>query len=374
MKIAVVTGRGFEAFGGIETYVREIYNRLAENGHQVVIYSRKNKLNEDCKYHYNIRNRILPYLKMRHLDILSHCVFSVFDAWLQDVDIVCYHGFPAALVSWLPLKPGVKKVVVFHGLDWLSPIFNGFLKSGIRLSEIAGSRYSDRLIVVSEYLRQYFKIRRGIDAVCIPPGVMCNGIRPPRKILKWNLEKDRYVLFLGRLTPEKGCHLLIRAFRSLDTEMKLVMAGPTAFTFSDTYDRYLKKAACGDPRIVFTGLVNTETKEELLSNAYLVAYPSLVGGLPLTVLEAMSHKRATLVSSVCDYYDAIKTSSILFKTEDERDLFEKLKLLIQNPVKCGERGNAARDYVAAKYSWEKSALEFERIFNEVKDNGHKKTA
>jgi len=372
MKIAVITGRGFEIFGGIESYIEEVYGCLAESGHKIIVYSRKIEQGCDRTRVNNIENRILPYLKIRHLDILSHCIISVIDTWLRDVDIICYHGSPAALASCLPVRPNVKKIVVFHGLDWKNRIFNRFFKLMMQISEIIGSKCSDQVVVVSEYLKEYFLTRHHTDAIHIPPGGRCYSQIPPRKILSLGLEKDKYILFLGRMTPEKGCHLLIQAYKSINTEMKLVMAGPVIFNFNEPYYRYLRKIANNDNRIIFTGAVKRDIKGELLSNAYIVVYPSLVGGLPLVVLEAMGYKKCVLVSTVCDYYKVIREYSVLFKTGDQEDLSGKLRLLLGDPVKCNEFGRMAQDYISAKLSWQDTALKFEDVFYEIKNNGHGK--
>lgn len=369
MNIAVITGRGFKTFGGIETYVEEIYTRLAARGHKIIIYTPKNGLSLNNSNH-GVENCELPFVNIPHFEIFSHCLLSCFHVWLRNPDIVCYHGSIAAMTSCLPVRRGSKKVVIFHGLDWANPMLKGFLRLGVYAGEFISSRFSDRLIVVSKYLQRYFETKYNANAICISPGIRQYNLRPSQDILKWGLIKENYILFLGRLTPEKGCHLLIQAYRSVDTEMKLVLAGPTLFKYKDKYYNYLRRLAIGDPRIIFTGLVEGKMKEELLSNAYLVVYPSLIGGLPLTILEAMGYRRCTLTSAVCDYYQIIKDYSVLFKTGDERDLAKKLYLLIKDPSERKKPESVLQKYINAGFSWQDAALKFEKIFEEVMTNGY----
>ena len=113
-------------------------------------------------------------------------------------------------------------------------------------------------------------------------------IREPQLIKeKFRLNKDSYILFLGRLVPEKGISYLIEAFKQIDTDKKLVIAGGSSDT--DEFLCELKKLAKNDKRILFTGFVQGQLLEELYSNAYVDALPSDLEGMPLSLLEAMSY-------------------------------------------------------------------------------------
>ena len=104
--------------------------------------------------------------------------------------------------------------------------------------------------------------------------------------MEQGLEPNRYILFAGRLSEEKGAHYLIDAFRPIQTDMKLIIAGDAAH--AEKYKALLKQKATGDMRIVFPGFVTGLPLEELFSNAYLFCLPSSSEGLPIALLEAMS--------------------------------------------------------------------------------------
>ena len=100
------------------------------------------------------------------------------------------------------------------------------------------------------------------------------------------VEKDDYILFLGRLVPEKGITYLIEAFKKVNTNKKLVIAGGSSDT--DEFANQLKEMAKDDDRIIFTGFVQGRLLDELYSNAYIYSLPSDLEGMPLSLLEAMS--------------------------------------------------------------------------------------
>lgn len=113
---------------------------------------------------------------------------------------------------------------------------------------------------------------------------------------KFGLKKDDYILFLGRLVPEKGITYLIESFKNVKTDKKLVIAGGSSDT--DEFANQLKEMAKDDDRIIFTGFVQGQLLDELYSNAYIYSLPSDLEGMPLSLLEAMSYGNCCLVSDI----------------------------------------------------------------------------
>ena len=163
----------------------------------------------------------------------------------------------------------------------------GFGSRFIRKGEEHAIKYADEIIVLSKNMQRYFSERYNRTTCFIP-----NGIERPKIIeqdlirREYGLEKDKYILFLGRRVPEKGLTYLIDAFKNVDTDFKLVIAGGSSDT--DTYTDQIKNMAKDDLRILFTGFVQGKMLEELYSNAYVYVLPSDVEGMPLSLLEAMS--------------------------------------------------------------------------------------
>ncbi len=146
-------------------------------------------------------------------------------------------------------------------------------------------RFADEIIVLSAGMQEYFHSAYGRDTVLIPNGVSEPTYREANYIKeRWNLEKDSYILFLSRLTPEKGAHHLIEAYLQMNTDKKLVIAGGSSDT--DEYVEELYELAEEDPRIIFTGFVRENVLEELYSNAFIYCLPTELAGMPLTLLEA----------------------------------------------------------------------------------------
>ena len=252
---------------------------------------------------------------------------------------------------WIPKLFKKKIVVTIHGLDWQRSKWGGFATKYIKFGEKMAVKYADKIIVLSEGVKKYFKDTYNRDTEFIP-----NGINPPNireaKIIKekYNLNKNDYILFLARIVPEKGLHYLIEAFKKIDTNKKLVIAGGASHT--NDYLEKIKEMAKQDNRIIMTGFVQGEELEELYSNCYLYCLPSDIEGMPISLLEAMSYGCRCLVSDIEENTQVTKEYAECFKKGNVADLKENLELLI-NKENEPEEKNQISNYILEKYNWDK---------------------
>jgi glycosyltransferase involved in cell wall biosynthesis len=369
MKIAFIGQKGIPArFGGVEFHVEELARRLVQLGHQVSVYVRSWYTDRNVTRFEGTRLIQTPTIRTKHLDAILHSLTSSVHALSQSYDIIHYHAMGPAFFSWLPKLYGLKVVVTIHALDWQRPKWGQAAKALIKMSERAAMRLPHSVIVVSRSLEGFLEKKYGRSVSYIPNGV--NLIRPPSPNAiteNYGLRGNDYVLSLGRLVAEKRVDWLIRAFNKIPAQLRLVIAGGDD-EGGRAYTQYLKKLARGDRRVLFTGTVNDQVKEELLSNALLYVTCSSLEGLPVALLEAMAHSRSCLASSIPSHREVITSGSdgIIFQWDRFEEFVETLKELMgqSDAHRCG-LGNAARTKVAQKYSWEKAVLTTERIYSEL---------
>ena len=350
MKIAMLGSRGIPVtYSGIETQLRELCPRLVARGHQVTVYGREEV--ECAGDEFQGVNLVrLPALAGKHLETLSRTTLATLDALRQRYDVVHYHALGPAMFSFLPRLRGAVTVVTVHGLDWKRAKWGRTASWALRRGEWASARLPNGLITVSRILREYYHQKYGLRAEYIPNGVAL-GLRPPaRLILEQGLLPSRYLLFLSRLEPGKGVEYLIQAFRRLRTNYHLVIAGDTVH--SRSFRDELLRLAAGDPRILFTGFVQGEFRQELLSHAYLLVHPSDHEGLPTVVLEALAHGRAVLASDIPENREAVSEFGYFFPRGDVEALAMELARLLERPDELIRTGRAAREYVAREFNWE----------------------
>ena len=207
----------------------------------------------------------------------------------------------------------MKKVVqdlTSGGIDWQREKWQSGLGSKfIHQGEKNAAKYADEVIVLSKGVQDYFKETYGRETHFIPNGVNRPQIREASLITdKFGLKKDSYILFLGRLVPEKGIRYLVEAFKNVKTDKKLVIAGGSSDT--DSFMEELKELAKGDDRILFTGFVQGAMLDELYSNAYIYTLPSDLEGMPLSLLEAMSYGNCCLVSDIPECAEVVEDKGL----------------------------------------------------------------
>ena len=361
LRVAFIGGRGvISKYSGIESYYEEVGKRLAERGHEVTVYCR-NYFTPKLEQYNGMRLVRLPTIRSKHLETVIHTLFSTLHAVTQKYDLVHYHALGPALFSWIPRLLGTKTAVTVQGLDWQRKKWGRVAAAVLRAGEQASVRLPDATMVVSRTLQQHYTEMHGIETFYVPNGGILRERREANKILEWGLQPGKYVLFLGRFSPEKGCHLLVEAFEHLDTEVKLVMAG--AGSYCDDYSRELRTHA--SDRIRMLSWVSGETLDELLTNAMIFVLPSDLEGLSLALLDAMGAGLCVLTSDVPENRELVEGAGFTFQRGHAADLAEHLKLLIASPAVREAAGKKARRRIEEHYQWQQITDDIEKAYFEV---------
>jgi glycosyltransferase involved in cell wall biosynthesis len=300
----------------------------------------------------------LPTIRSKHLETVVHTVLSTAHALTQNYDIVHYHALGAALFSFLPRLVREKTVVTVQGLDWQRKKWGRAASAVLRLGERASVKLPNGTMVVSRVLQRRYREAHGMEAFYVPNGGVLRERSVPRKILEWGLEPGKYALFLGRFSPEKGCHLLVEAFEQIETDVKLVMAGGSSYC--DDYSRELRTHA--SERIRVLDWVSGETLDELVTNAMLFVLPSDLEGLSLALLDAMGAGLCVLTSDVPENREAVDGAGFTFRRGNAADLADRLRFLIANPAVREAAGKAARRRIEEQYQWPKIAADIEKAY------------
>ena len=361
MKIAMLGHKRIPSReGGIEIVVEELSTRMVKKGNTVTCYNRSGHhvSGEEFdvkagKKYKGIELKTVPTLEKKGLAAVSSSFFAALCSSFAKYDVVHIHAEGPAFFSLLPKIFGKKVIVTIHGIDWQREKWkSGFASKFIRQGEKNAVRYADEIIVLSKGVQDYFMNTYGRITHFIPNGVNRPKIQSADLITeKFDLNKDSYILFLGRLVPEKGIRYLIEAFKQVKTDKKLVIAGGSSDT--DEFTQELKELAKNDERIIFTGFVQGRMLEELYSNAYIYTLPSDLEGMPLSLLEAMSYGNCCLVSNIPECAEVVEDKALIFEKSDVSDLKEKLQEACDNQAKVIEMKKQAADFICRKYNWDK---------------------
>ena len=344
--------------GGIEVVVEELSTRMVKLGHQVTCFNRKGHHVSGSEFdggqlteYKGVKLKAVWTLDKKGLAAMTSSLSAAIKAAFGKYDVVHFHAEGPCAMLWLPKLFGKRCIATIHGIDWQRAKWGDFASKYIKFGEKVAAKYADEIIVLSEGVQKYFMDTYRRKTVFIPNGVNKPVFRKPQLIKeKFGLDKDSYILFLGRLVPEKGISYLIEAFKQIETNKKLVIAGGS----SDTNDflRELKKLAKDDERIIFTGFVQGQLLVELYSNTFVYVLPSDLEGMPLSLLEAMSYGNCCVVSNIAECAEVVENKAVVFQKSNVEQLKEKLQDLCDHPEKVQSYKNSASDFICQKYNWD----------------------
>ncbi|WP_299033084.1 glycosyltransferase family 4 protein [uncultured Pseudokineococcus sp.] len=393
LHVAMVGQKGLPAtYGGVEHHVEEVGRRLVERGHRVTVYCREGYggLCDDRTTHLGMELVTTPAIRSKHLDAITHSATSTASALRAGVDVVHLHALGPGLLSPLVrLSRGARVVQTVHGLDHERAKWGGLAQRVLGLGHEISGRVPDELVVVSRALQEHYARRFGRRAVLIPNGAppaadvgsgappeVPTGDGPERCGAVGELvhellgpQPPRYLLFVGRLVPEKRPDLLLRAFRAVPGDVRLVVVGDSSF--SDEYTASLVRQAAEDPRVVMTGYQYGDVLQALHARALAFVQPSALEGMPLTVLEALSAGARVVASDIAPHVELLgraPSRHALVPVDDEAALAAAMRRVLAQEGREGD-GGAATDPVRARvlreHCWERSTDLLEQVYLDV---------
>ncbi len=366
LSIAMVGLRGVPAtYGGIERHVEELGARLAERGHEVTVYCRNGYSDERPTAHRGMRLHHLPSVPTKHLEAISHTVASAAQAFSSRHDIVHFHALGPGLVSPLVRALGDCSVVqTVHGLDGQRAKWGRVAQRVLRVGERLSARVPDETLVVSDYLATHYRSTHDRPTTVTPNGV---ARQRPEPLGEWadehGLTPGSYLLYVGRLVPEKRADLLLEAFRGVDTDKRLVVAGGTSF--SDGYVQQLQALADRDPRVLMAGYVYGRQLAALYSNAAAFVMPSDLEGQGLTLLEAASFGVPVVTSDIGPLAEIVERSrpgALLFPAGDAAALRHQIVTTLTGGAAVRAGADELRRRVLDTYSWDAMTDRVEEVY------------
>lgn len=356
MKINVFGTRGFPLVqGGVEKHCECLYP-LFPSEYQITIFRRKPYIRSIEEYS-NIRFIDLPSTRIKGLEPVLHSFISTIYSIFQHPDIVHIHNIGPALFSPLLKLVGIKIVLTYHSPNYEHEKWSLFGRTILKFSEKIAFKTSGAIIFVNKTQQQKYNEKIQRKSYYIP-----NGINIPQHPNKTDflellgLKKNKYILAVGRITPEKGFNYFIKAFEKTElTDYKLVIAG--GVETESSYFEELKKNNIPE-QIIFTGYIFGEKLTQLYSHADLFVLPSYNEGFPMVLLEAMSYNLDVLVSDIPANKAIELPESSYFKTGSIENLTEKIKYKIaqKNPNVL---------YNLDSYNWDNICLQTLNVYNKL---------
>lgn len=365
MKIALLGTRGIPAsYSGFETCVEQLGERLVQRGHDVTVYCRSHHIAYQGEYYKGMRLVRLPTIPSKYFDTIVHSFISSIHALTQNYDIALYFIAGNSPVTWIPRLRGTRTILNVDGLDWKREKWPPVAKKYIKFAEYLATKLPNLFITDSKVIQSYYHKSYGKIPPFIPYGSEVEILPPGDTLKRFDLEPYRYILFVGRLVPENYVHHLVNAFKKLDTDLKCVIVGDSAY--AQDYIHSLVDRAKDDSRIIFTGYVFGEGYFELGSNSYIFVETSGVGGTHPALTEAMAFGNCVIVHNTPENLETIGEDGFAYDGKlGSVSLLEQLRYLLAAPNIINEYREKARSRAQTCYTWESVTNEYEKLFYQL---------
>ena len=190
-------------------------------------------------------------------------------------------------------------------------------------------------------------IENGVDAERFDPG----------DIARASGEKTTRILFVGRVSYEKGLQYLLPALSELDADWRFTIVGQGPYTEEI---KVMSKSLGLESRIDWTGWVARDRLPDFYGDADIFVFPSTDEGMPNTVLEAMASGLPVIATQIPGVEDLIEDgrNGILVPPADTASLQHALVSVLDDEVKRTALGIAARNHVMSAFTWQKAAEKY----------------
>jgi glycosyltransferase involved in cell wall biosynthesis len=345
------------AYGGFETAIEEIGQRLAADGCQVTVYCRSGTEAVDRpRSHLGMDLVWLPAVRSRAIETLSHSVLSAGREVLRGGHDVVFL-FNAANSPVIPALHARRAPVAVHvdGLEWMRTKWGGVGRRYYRLAEALSVRWADALIADAEGIGEYYRTEFGASTEPIAYGTQAVDLQRCERLPELDLAPDGYHLVVARFEPENHVLPIVQGFARSGAELPLVVVGGAPY--SDDYIASVHAAAGGDARIRFVGPVwDQELLDQLYVHARTYLHGHSVGGTNPSLLRAMGASTAVIAYDVSFNRDVLGEHGRVFVTVD--DVARELEQAEQDPADAKARGALLRERATERYDWDRVAEQY----------------
>jgi glycosyltransferase involved in cell wall biosynthesis len=362
LRIAICGGRGIPStYSGTETFFVELAPRLAERGHEVIVYCRRSLFKERPSEYKGVRLIYLPSIETKNLGTFTHTLACMADVLRRDVDALLITNVANAFHCLIPRLFRIACALNVDGIEWKRGKWGPLGKAYFYLNARLSGKILPRGIVTDAYaMRELYLRQFNTPSACIAYGGNIEAPTNPNVVRQYGLEPGGYYLVLSRLVPENSADMIVNGFNRSTTSRTLAIVGDANYK-SEFVERLIATAG---RRVRFLGHVSDrEHVKELFCNAYAYLHGHTVGGTNPTLLHALGSGCCILARDNCFNSEVLNGSGLLFR--DAADLAVKIHLVEEQPRLAQSYRRKAPERIREVYSWNRVADQYEELFYQL---------
>ncbi len=362
-KIAILGTRGIPAnYGGFETFAEELSTRLARRGHDVTVYGRSHFIESDLRFYRGVNIRVLPSVKHKYLETVTHTALAVFCALFRRYDVLFICNAANAFLCWIPKLVGQKVVLNVDGIDRLRKKWNRTGRAFYRFSEFLATVFPDLVVTDARRIQHYYWEEYGFQTRFIPYGASAEMLESQAILDELGLKSRHYLLYVSRLEPENNADLVIQAFLRSQVKEPLVIVGDAPY--AQGYIRELDRLAAGQ-NVLLPGAIYGQEYRELLSHSLCCIHATEVGGTHPALLEAMGCACIMLVNDTPENREVVGQTGLFYPFNNLEALAQLMNEVSSRPDDYEGLRQEAQQRVREAYDWEHVVCQYEGLLDEL---------
>lgn len=364
-KLAILGTRGIPArYGGFETFAEELSRRLTERGHEVTVFGRRGFVHPRLAMVRGVRVRVLPAVRHKYLETVSHTFFSSLAALFDRHDVVLVCNAANAAFCWIPRLAGSPVVLNVDGIERLRRKWNLLGRLFYRFSEFLATQIPDAAVSDARAIQDYYLSEHGARTRFIAYGAPVGRSQGRAELDRLGLRSGRYLLYVSRLEPENNAHLVIEAYLRTGLRLPLVIVGDAPY--SERYKRDLKSLASRG-NVLMPGAIYGPGYRELLSHCLAFVQATEVGGTHPALIEALGAGCLVLVNDTPENREVAEGAALFYAFNDAESLRRRIEAVCARPDQFSGLREAAQRRVRERYDWNQIVDRYECLFYELID-------
>lgn len=361
MKIGLFLEANLSKPGGVQEYVRGIYDYLKKQGHKVCIVVPGRPVGEREKRERKILGKRLELERIAEMigtsasAALTYAPTTEIKEFLacENFDLLHFQapfGLLGCKLLWVAQKQKVACVATFHVYRKSNLIPNLVnLSSGPILEKLSASL--DCRIALSRAAEEFAQKMFPGKYLIIPAGVDLERFNPEGRRVKKYLDKKKNILFVGRLDYRKGILVLLEAFLRMRRETRLIIVGKGPE--ERKAKRFVRTQRMENVELV--GYVTEKNLPKFYRTADVICFPSLQDeSFGIVLLEAMASGKPVVASDIPGYREVLRgeLGRLLFPPRDSEALAETILSLLEDESLRQDYAQRSLRTAQEYYSWE----------------------
>jgi glycosyltransferase involved in cell wall biosynthesis len=352
-----------EGGAGSDKFAYELYPRITKLGHELTAYCRiypGDKSIQKFSEYEGIKIISFHTVSKAGFDTLIHSLKATVDIILRNrADVIHLHSGANSIWAIFLRLFGKRVYVSQFAMDWKRDKWPWYGKLFYKFSNYLTAYFPNGVVFDNIFTKKYFEEKFNRQYYFIPYGSEVKEPSLQSSILdKFGLSKGDYFLFVGRFIPDKGVHLLIKAFQDVKTDKKLVLIGGSPNP--NSYEKEIRNTK--DDRIVFAGYVYGDDTNFLIKNAFIYIQPSLIEGLSPVILTVMGLGTPLICSDIAENKFITGENATHFVSGNIISLSEKIKYCIDNIDKLKKMAKIGKDDILNRFKWDSITSQYIELF------------